>query len=212
MDFGCVFTYSWLPPQLNLLAFAFLTLLAVRYPSWPGHWLPAALVPWLWFSQAQPGPLYYLAFALLVFSFRLHWHKHRNTLRPRLYSYLLAGYLGYASLPALAGVPTQLTHSCTYCRCNLRNLATAIDLYREDHRRLPASLEQLTPTYLNHLPTCISANPAARVFYRGKNIQIGDGYIYQRLPNNHYLLRCPNRGISGHDLDPPSYQDTTDTP
>lgn len=211
MDFGCVFYYSWVPPQLNLIAFLALTLLAVRYDWW-AKWLTALLAPWLWLSQGQPGWCYYLTFALLVLSFRANWHGCKRTLRPRLYSYVLASYLGYVTLPAQAGVPIQITHCCTYCYGNLRNLACALEMYESDHKRLPATLEQLTPDYLNRLPACISTptNATARHFYRSRGIQIGEGYTYQRLPQNHYLLRCSNHGIPGHDPNPPSYDSRPD--
>ena len=195
MQLACVFYYSWVPPQLTLLALAFLTILAVRY-HWRGRTGVALLASWLWFSP-QPGHTYYLCFATLLLAFRLHWRGQnpRQTLTPRLSSYLLAGYLGYATLPTLAGVPLQITHWCTQCGSNLRNLATAIETYKSDHKRLPVCLEELTPTYLVHLPNC--SQPAGP-FYRSRGIDIREGYTYRRLPEGHYRLECPNRGISGH--------------
>ncbi|MFN8608664.1 MAG: hypothetical protein U0931_14100 [Vulcanimicrobiota bacterium] len=40
------------------------------------------------------------------------------------------------------------------CGSNLRNLATAIEMYQQDCQRLPERLSQLTPNYLRELPEC----------------------------------------------------------
>ncbi len=47
----------------------------------------------------------------------------------------------------------------TACKSNLKNIATACEMYATDHKGLyPASLKQLTPDYLRVIPTCPSAN------------------------------------------------------
>ncbi len=60
------------------------------------------------------------------------------------------------------------------CTSNLKNIATATEMYATDHGgQLPTSIQQLTPEYLRTLPT----NPAS-----------GKGYDYKLVDATHYLI------------------------
>jgi len=56
---------------------------------------------------------------------------------------------------------------------NLKNIATAAEMYEADKGQLPTSLQQLTPQYLRTIPT----NPAN-----------GKSYDYKRVDATHYLI------------------------
>ena len=46
----------------------------------------------------------------------------------------------------------------TACKSNLKNLATACEMYSTDNHSLyPGRLDTLTPNYLKHIPLCPSA-------------------------------------------------------
>ena len=195
MLFSCVFTYSWVPPAVPVLA---LLVFALATRGWSGRVCLLPLGLWLWLCQARPGHLYLGLFALLLVAYRLHLcgQPPLRTLPARALSYALAGYLGLVGIPLAAGVPLQIVHSCTACGCNLRNLASALELYYADHHRLPATLEQVSTTPLSclQLPT----NAATRIFYRSAGYDLGEGYGYRRGPKGQYQIWCNHRGISGH--------------
>ncbi|MDQ7826336.1 MAG: DUF3352 domain-containing protein [Candidatus Eremiobacteraeota bacterium] len=61
------------------------------------------------------------------------------------------------------------------CCNNLSNMAIAMDIYRIDHsKKLPVSLDDLVPDYLQALPRC----PA------------GGGYLFEPQPDGGYLIKC----------------------
>ncbi len=81
-------------------------------------------------------------------------------------------------------------HDLAECKSNLKNLATALEMYSTDHLgRFPPSLEQLTPNYLRAIPTC----PAAR------NEVYSEGYEFGMAPD-FYHLRC--KGHNHPDVPP----------
>lgn len=74
----------------------------------------------------------------------------------------------------------------TACKSNLKNLATALEMYREDHQgRLPGSLEELTgPKYLTVLPTCPSYGWQPSYSYRVRPGKAGMEYEMMCLGNH----------------------------
>lgn len=66
--------------------------------------------------------------------------------------------MGVIFQPRMVRSPDQ--GQLTACRSNLKNIATALEMYATDYEgKYPSSLTLLTPNYLRSLPTC----PAARV-------------------------------------------------
>jgi len=127
--------------------------------------------------------------------------------RPRNWNVILAriGILPPLALALTAtglwmrGVPYGVSQSCTMCNSNLKNLATALELYRQDREALPDRLEQLKPDYLQQLPQCLGreVSPEARVFFRYRQLELADGYGYRRQ-GSEYVLWCRSRGYVGH--------------
>lgn len=68
-----------------------------------------------------------------------------NSQLPRVWSSIL---LGRPSEAELASDSTEV------CCSNLKNLSTAMEMYRADHKKFPASLRLLVPQYLRKLPIC----------------------------------------------------------
>ncbi len=55
----------------------------------------------------------------------------------------------------------------TACRSNLKNLATALEMYASDHGgRYPIHLDDLPGKYLKELPTCPAARSLTYTNYR----------------------------------------------
>jgi len=108
--------------------------------------------------------------------------------------------LGLAGL-WLAGIPPVVYDNCTACKCNLRNLGTAVELYYSEHgKKFPSNLDQLLPEYVHSLPVCpsdVAHSPETRVFYRRLGMELSDGYGYRRMGDG-YVLWCRTRGTSGH--------------
>lgn len=101
------------------------------------------------------------------------------------------------------GVPLAFSEGCTACDSRMKNLAMAVEMYFEDHKRYPATLEELVPTYINPLHACpgdLSLNPRTRVFYRLRGFELSDGYGY-RADEEGYVIWCRSDGISGHARD-----------
>lgn len=96
----------------------------------------------------------------------------------------------------------------TACKSNLKNIATALEMYATDHTgRYPSSLNQLTPNYLRAIPQC----PSARRDTYSEN--------YQRLKNpdafglccagqNHQVHRSLPANFPAYD----SYQGLVESP
>lgn len=68
------------------------------------------------------------------------------------------------------------------CESNLRNLATAIEVYATEHNhQVPSSLDDLVPQFVAAIPRCPSAGtPDA---YR-------DGYASVQVPEAAYTVSC----------------------
>ncbi len=151
----------------------------------------------------QIFPVWFLAYGwpfTLIGAASLKW-------KPRTWNVILARL---SILPPLAlaltatglrmsGVPYGVSQSCTMCKSNLKNLATALELYRNDEEALPDSLERLKPTYLKGLPQCLGreVSAEARVFFRHRQLELADGYGYRRQ-GEEYVLWCRSRGYVGH--------------
>ena len=68
----------------------------------------------------------------------------------------------------------------TSCKCNLVNLASLCEMYSVDHEgHYPSSLQQLTPRYVESIPTCPMAGQDSYT----------DGYVRSRLPEA-YSICC----------------------
>lgn len=60
-------------------------------------------------------------------------------------------------LPRLTG--SDAAEDLTYCKSNLKNIATAMEMYSTDNSgRYPKKMAQLTPSYLKTIPLCPSAH------------------------------------------------------
>jgi len=67
------------------------------------------------------------------------------------------------------------------CETNLRNMASALEVYStENDRHFPASLTNLTPTYIQSVPTCPSA---------GSGTPYVQGFVSMSNPSA-YTLTC----------------------
>jgi len=85
------------------------------------------------------------------------------------------------------------------CETNLRNMASALEVYSTEHERhFPADLTAIAPTYIQSIPTCPSA---------GSGRPYIEGFQSASAPSS-YTLRC--RGAYHVDLglaeDAPSFQ------
>ena len=70
---------------------------------------------------------------------------------------LAAGLLAMIVVPNFMRARTR--GSLTSCKSNLKNIATALELYSTDNKgRYPKSLAQLTPNYLKFIPVCPASN------------------------------------------------------
>lgn len=69
---------------------------------------------------------------------------------------------GIVLLVALAlGFPRSYLFQPIHCQSNLKNIGTALEMWAVDHEgERPASLSQLTPTYLPSLPDCLGVSYA----------------------------------------------------
>ena len=85
----------------------------------------------------------------------------------------------------------QARKSLTACISNVRNISTAIEMYREDHEgKIPNSLVVLTPNYLKALPECPAVGRANYALSVGKEAplntsQEGDYYYIACQGGNH---------------------------
>jgi type II secretory pathway pseudopilin PulG len=86
----------------------------------------------------------------------------------------------------------------TACHSNLRNISTALEMYRSDnHGRLPARLTQLVPRYLRSLPTCpaASANSYSAGYTHSAGAFtvccVGSNHASKGLSQNYPLVRSP---------------------
>lgn len=69
---------------------------------------------------------------------------------------LVAGF--FFALPAGRMRSTRAQGQLTGCKSNLKNLATALEMFSQDHQGLyPSELGALVPGYLKTLPNCPSA-------------------------------------------------------
>lgn len=77
----------------------------------------------------------------------------------------------------------------TACKSNLKNIATAMEMYSTDWRgKFPpveSGLSLLTPNYLRTIPTCPAAGTATYSYAGGPDAEL-NGYGYQ----DYYELRC----------------------
>ena len=71
----------------------------------------------------------------------------------------------------------------THCKSNLKNLATALEMYSSDNGgRYPKRLEEVTPKYLKELPTC----PAGQSAYSNyQSSQLPDAFSFSCVGNHH---------------------------
>jgi len=87
----------------------------------------------------------------------------------------------------------------TYCKSNLKNIGTALEMYSTDNMgHYPVALSALTPNYLHHIPTCPAAGSNT---YRYTSASAPDAYTVYCRGNNH--------SISGIGPDQPSYNSIT---
>lgn len=83
---------------------------------------------------------------------------HRRRDWENLYTALLCiaivAVLGAIILPNFIRARAQ--GRTTSCKSNLKNIATALAMYRDDAGSYPSALNQLSPRYLKGIPTCPS--------------------------------------------------------
>jgi len=75
----------------------------------------------------------------------------------------------------------------TACKSNLKNLATALEMYSSEHKgRYPERLDQLIPgNYLRQIPTCPS-----RSALWGRSLGPGHDYTYEVTTRPDYFSMC----------------------
>ena len=204
-----MYHYTWVPSWALWSSFVCL-LLSVNlrgdeegHVSGLGPFIGLALGLTLASILGQIFPTMFLCYGwpfTLVAAATLRW-------RPRTWNLMLARIAILAPLALglttvglrMGGVPFAVSQSCTMCKSNLKNLATALEMYREDKKALPESLQVLKPDYLKELPQCLGCEVPvkARVFFRHRQLELADGYGYRRVEDN-YLLWCRSRGYVGH--------------
>jgi hypothetical protein len=84
----------------------------------------------------------------------------------------------------IALLPPKAQPLLTGCKSNLKNLASAVEMYASDHEgRYPRDLQLLTPHYLKEIPTC----PAARkLTYQDYQVTTyPDCFSFSCVGNNH---------------------------
>ena len=99
----------------------------------------------------------------------------------KIQEYLVLVLVSLALLAMLfpSGIRNRADGPHTACRSNLKNIASAIDNFADQHNRQPTELESLTPDYLRTLPTCpavgrmtytLSTSPGSyRISCQGRN-------------------------------------------
>lgn len=75
----------------------------------------------------------------------------------------------------------------TACKSNLKNLATALEMYASDNQgRFPTQLDQLIPgNYLGQIPTC----PSRSAFWT-RGLAAGHDYTYEVTTQPEYFSMC----------------------
>lgn len=152
-----------------------------------------------------PTFLVLYSFVLLAASVVLGLFMARQglTLRRLVVRSLMLPVLAYGLVVvglSARGIPPIISQSCTHCKSNLKNLATALEMYCQDQKGFPRDLNKLQPDYLTALPQCLggeAVKPEARVFFRMRGLELADGYGYRRVGEG-YVLWCRSRGYSGH--------------
>lgn len=80
----------------------------------------------------------------------------------------------------------------TACKSNLKNIATALEMYADDHEgTFPESLEALTPEYLRQIMVCPSAEKDTYSSSYSRNTE-PDGYVMRCHGENHHILGAPD--------------------
>ncbi len=123
-----------------------------------GHGIGAiiALIP-LWL-MIYPSPILSLYYLILGF-FLLGAAALKKSARIGVWGALFFGLFIWTCLTPFGEILGRPEGRVTACKSNLKNLATALEMYSTDyHGRYAPRLELLTPNYLRTLPTC----PAAR--------------------------------------------------
>lgn len=94
---------------------------------------------------------YLLIFGACIWSLSVF---HRQP-APRLVKWATGMALLGLAVAILFGFPQVVRFSPTVCRSNLKNVATAIEMYQTDwNGASPSTLASLTPNYLKTLPKC----------------------------------------------------------
>lgn len=93
-----------------------------------------------------------------------------------------AGFL--AASPLCCGCHHHGQGQLTACKSNLKNIATALEIYSSDnHGQYPATLEKLIPgNYLKVVPTCPAAGGVTYIYHRSTE---PDSFRFACAGNNH---------------------------
>ena len=93
---------------------------------------------------------------------------------------------------AIACRPFSFRMACTVCPTNLKNVAAALDSYRDENGKLPESLYLLSPKHLSVVPHCLpqGANDLGKQLYGLQGLTFGP-YNYE-ITKEGYLLSCPS--------------------
>lgn len=85
------------------------------------------------------------------------------------------------------GLPPRAQGKLTACKSNLRNLATALEMYAEEHKgHHPASLEALlSGNYLKYIPTCPAAGELTYTDYKLVRTSAGEEFQLSCVGDHH---------------------------
>ena len=200
-SYACIFSYTWVPSWVSVATWLCLVLAAFSVNGRVAFWLlllsVALLVTRLGNLIPIVGPTcLYLVYCLEVKETSL------STLLARILLLPVLGYFAVVGGLWVVGVPPTITQACTICPSNLKNLATATQMYATDHKgAYPANLSQLVPDYLRELPQCLGGKAVsreARVFFRCNGLELADGYGYRLVTPKRYVLWCRSRGYADH--------------
>lgn len=98
---------------------------------------------------------------------------------------LLIPVAGYAFVYFVMVLPARPGSYLTFCKSNLKNIGTAMEMYSTDFSgKYPSSLDLLTPKYLKTIPEC---DAAGKVTYR---LYTGDGPMNTAGFQDYYYVEC----------------------
>ncbi len=115
-------------------------------------------------------------------------------------TYLAVGAIAAVLVPNL--MRTRNPGQLTACKANLRNIATALEMYASDNAgNYPQSLDELIePNYLKRIPTCPAAGKMTYLDYQVSTTP--DSFSFSCCGDNHKQVY---RGFEADSTDFPKY-------